>query len=135
MSVIALNSFAQDNNPVSWKINKKKTGSLIYELRIKANIQEPWHIYPLKDEEAAGVAMPTEIIFEECSNVELIGSTRVEKQDKGKTANYSGEVTFVQTIKLKTKEKTVIDLIVKYMACTDQMCLPPTSQKFSLKIR
>mgnify|MGYP000936401842 CR=1 FL=1 len=134
-STLVICGFAQNNNPVSWKVNKKKTGPMTYELRIKATIKEPWYIYPLDE---AGIAMPTEITFADNNNARLIGEIVVKHKDsEQKEANlyYSKEVIFLQTIQLKSKDKTTIDFIIEYMACTKQMCLPPSMHKFSVKLR
>lgn len=134
MSVTAFLGFAQDNHPVSWKIDTVEIGPLTYELKMKATVKEPWHIYT-QQASKAGLAMPTQIIFEENSNVELIGATRekgIDQENGQSTSYYSKEVTFTQTLKLKSKEKTNLNFTIKYMACNDQMCLPPTSKQFSI---
>jgi hypothetical protein len=126
--------FAQNNHPVSWKIDTVKIGPLTYELKIMATIKESWHIYS-QDASKAGMAMPTQIVFEENSNVELIGATKEKGigQENGETiSHYSKEVTFTQMLKLKSGERTNLNFSVKYMVCTNQMCQPPTSRKFSL---
>ncbi|MDD3977807.1 MAG: protein-disulfide reductase DsbD family protein [Methanomicrobium sp.] len=111
-----------------------KIAPLTYELKLKATINEPWHIYT-QDASRAGMAMPTRIIFEENNNVELIGATRekgIEKENGETSSYYSKEVTFTQTLKLKSKEKTDLHLTIKYMVCTNQMCQPPSSKQFSI---
>ncbi len=132
ISMVALIGFAQDNHPVSWKIDTVKIAPLTYELKITATVKEPWHVYT-QNASNAGLAMPTQIIFEKNNNVELIGTTREKgiDQEEGETRSYySKRVTFTQTLKLKSKEKTTLYLSIKYMACTNQMCLPPSSKQF-----
>ena len=134
MSVTAFIGFAQNNHPVSWKIDTVKIGPLTYEIKMKATVKEQWHIYT-QEASKAGTAMPTQIIFEENSNVELIGATKEKGIDQanGETSSYySKGVTFIQILKLKTEVKTSVNFTIKYMACTDQMCTPPTSKQFSI---
>lgn len=134
MCFITFLGFAQNDNPVSWKIDTVKIGPLTYELKIKAIVKETWHIYT-QDASKAGLGTPTQIIFEENSNVELIGATQEKGigQESGKSLSYySKEVTFTQTLKLKSKEKTDLHITIKYMACTNQMCIPPSSKQFSI---
>ncbi len=134
--VIQMVEMARSNQLVSWKIDTVKIGPLTYEIKIKAIIKESWHIYS-QDASKAGSAMPTQIVFEENSNVELIGATKEKGigQENGETiSNYSKEVTFTQTLKLKSEERTNLNFSIKYMVCTDQMCQPPTSKKFSVTV-
>lgn len=134
LSMTAFFGFAQNNHPVSWKIDTVKISSMTYELKIQAIIKEPWHIYP-QQESDAGLNMPTQIIFEENSNVELIGVIRekgIEQKNGEKIPYFSKGATFTQTLKLKTEVKTTVNFTVKYMACTNQMCTPPTSRQFSI---
>ncbi len=136
MSLMTLWGFAQNNQLVSWKIDTVKIGPLTYELKIKATIKESWHIYS-QDPSRGGVAMPTQIIFEENRNIEMIGKTQekgVEQEDGKSCSYYSKEVTFTQKIKLKSEDKTNLNFTIKYMICTDQMCQPPSSKKFSVII-
>ena len=134
LSVTTFLGFAQNDNPVSWKIDTVKIAPLTYKLKIKATVEEPWHIYT-QNASNAGLAMPTQIIFEKNNNVELIGATGEKgiDQEEGTTLSYySKEVTFTQTLKLKSKEKTSLSFTIKYMACNDQMCRPPSSKQFLL---
>lgn len=134
LSLTAFLGSAQNSHPVSWKIDTVKIGPLTYELKMKATVKEPWHIYT-QDASKAGLAMPTRIIFEENSNVELIGATKekgTEKKNGETSSYYSKEVTFTQTLKLKSKEKTDLHITIKYMVCTNQMCQPPSSKQFSI---
>ncbi len=134
LSVTTFLGFAQNNHPVSWKIDTVKIAPLTYKLKIKATVEEPWHIYT-QNASNAGLAMPTQIIFEKNNNVELIGATEEKgiDQEEGTTRSYySKEVTFTQILKLKSKEKTSLSFTIKYMACNDQMCRPPSSKQFLL---
>ena len=81
--------------------------------------------------------MPTTITIGEDANIELIG----ELQEKGDAppngeavAYYEKGVTFSQTIKLKSDVKTILHFRIRYMACNNQMCLPPSSKEYVLAI-
>ncbi len=134
--LIVLTAFvgiAQNNQIVSWKIDTLKTGPLTYDLKMVATVKEPWHIYT-QQASNAGLAMPTQISFEENSNIELIDETKEKGIEKGqeKSSYYSKGAIFTQSLRLKSKEKVNLNFTIKYMACTNAMCLPPKIEKFSI---
>lgn len=136
LNLMSLFGFAQKSGPVSWQIDTVKIAPLTYELRMKATVKEPWHIYTQKASNA-GLAMPTQIIFDPNSIIELIGTTTEkgeEQQDVKNVSHYSKGVTFTQILKLRSKEKTTLNFTIKYMACTKSMCLPPSSVQFTVTI-
>lgn len=135
LSTLTCLAFAQDIHPVSWKFSSQKIAPLTYEIKFIATVQEPFHIYPQSSE--GGLGMPTEFIFHDNDNLELIGSVGEQGLDKNKdeeVAYYAKGVTFTQTLKLKTEKKTDLSFVIKYMACNDQMCLPPSKKAFTVTI-
>ncbi len=133
MSVTAFWGFSQNNQMVSWKIDTVKTGPLTYDLKMEATVKEPWHIYT-QQASNAGLAMPTQISFKENSNIELIDGTKERGIEKGheQSSYYSKGAIFTQSLRLKSKEEINLNFTIKYMACTDAMCLPPKIEKFSI---
>ena len=124
---------AQDSHPVSWKFNSEPIAPLTFKINFVASIKEPFHIYPQAYD--GGMGMPTTISFVEDANIQLTG----ELQEKGDepsngeaVAYFAKGVTFSQTIKLKTDVKTILHFRIRYMACNDQMCLPPSSKEYTL---
>lgn len=135
MVLAAFSGFAQDNHPVSWKFSSESTAPLTFKIHFVASIKEPFHIYPRSFD--GGLGMPTTISFGENANVELIGEMEekgVEPSNEEKVVHYAKGVTFSQTIKLKANEKTTLRIRIRYMACNDQMCLPPSSKEFTLVV-
>lgn len=139
----AFTSFVQKNeNPVSFSYEVKKISRNLYEVRINAKIDEPWHIYS-QFTSAKGASFPTHINFIKNPLIEFIGTP----EEKGKLTTkheevlnvnlkyFAGQVEFVQKVKLKANVATNILGIIEYMACTDQKCLLPMSEKFTLKIQ
>lgn len=133
--MVVISTFAQENHPVSWKFSSKKIAPLTYQIKLHATVQEPYHIYPQGS--AGGMGMPTEFLFDEDDHVEFIGEME-EKGDeqKGKESliYYAKGATFTQTLKLKSERKTTLAFTIKYMACTNQMCLPPSKKHFTLEL-
>ncbi len=130
---MAFMGFSQNNPMVSWKIDTVKTGPLTYDLKMEATVKEPWHIYT-QQASNAGLAMPTQIKFKENSNIELIDKTKERGIEKGheQSSYYSKGAIFTQSLKLKSKDEINLNFTIKYMACTDAMCLPPKIEKFSI---
>jgi len=48
---------------------------------------------------------------------------------------YSGEVEFVQVVKLKAAVKTRLEGKIDYMACTDAQCLPLMQRRFTVSLQ
>ena len=125
---------AQNNQIVSWKIDTVKTGALTYDLKMEATVKAPWHIYT-QQASNAGLAMPTQISFNENSNIELIDATKEKGIEDGheQSSYYSKGAIFTQSLRLKSKEKTNLSFTIQYMACTNAMCLPPKKETFSIE--
>jgi thiol-disulfide isomerase/thioredoxin len=135
MSFATLTGWAQDNHPVSWKFKSEATAPRSFKIDFVASIREPFHIYPQTFD--GGLGMPTTISIEENPNVELIGAMTekgIEPSNGEAIAYYAKGVTFSQTIQLRSNKKTTIRFRIKYMACNDQMCLPPSSKEFTLVV-
>lgn len=133
--LVAKSSFSQESHPVSWNFSSKKIAPLTYQVKLHATVQEPYHIYP--QGAAGGMGMPTEILFKEDDNVEYVGEPQEhgDEQKNGESlAYYAKGATFTQTLKLKSERKTTLAFTIKYMACTNQMCLPPSKKDFTLEL-
>ena len=132
---VAVAALAQNTHPVSWKFSSQKIAPLTYQIKLQSTVQEPYHIYP--QGAAGGMGMPTEFLFDEDVNVEFVGEMEEkgeEQKGEERLAYYSKGVTFTQTLKLKSEKKTTLAFTIKYMACTKQMCLPPSKKRFTLDV-
>jgi hypothetical protein len=133
---------AQPINPISWSFSAVKTGEKMYEIQMKATIQENWHLYSQVQPDDA-IAIPTTFTFNPNPLFKLEGKIqeagKLEKfSDKtlGVSANqYSHSVVFVQKVKLKASAKTNLTGSVEYQTCDDKKCLPPKTVKFSIPIK
>lgn len=128
-------TFAQNTHPVSWKFSSELIAPLTYQIKLHAAVKAPYHIYP--QGAAGGMGMPTEFLFVQDENVEFVGEMKEkgEEQKEGESlAYYSKGVTFTQTLKLKSERETTLAFTIKYMACTNQMCLPPIAKEFTLNL-
>ena len=129
-------------DPVSWTFSAVKKGDKQYEIQLKANIQDRWHLYSQAQPEDA-IVIPTEIKFNPNPLFTTDGKIKEEgKMEKysdkalGISANqYAGSVVFIQKIKLKAKAKTKVTGTVEYQTCDDKKCLPPKTVRFSIDVK
>lgn len=131
---------AQVKDPVSWTYEAKKKTENTYDLIITATVPKPWHIY--SQNSGADGPIPTTITFNPNPLITKEGKVietgkLVKFFDKNFNTNvlyYSDKVVFTQSIKLKTKAKTVVTGKVEFMVCDDEKCLPPTKKAFTIKL-
>lgn len=138
--LLTVASFGQSSKQVRWTFTAQKVGEKTYELKFKANVNAPYHLYAL-DAGAEG-PIPTSIEFSKNPLVVLDGGV-VEKGNKiskhepvwdGKVNYFKGSVEFVQTVKLKTAAKTNVGGTITFMVCSDEHCLSPSDVTFSLPV-
>jgi thiol:disulfide interchange protein DsbD len=131
-------SFAQKAK-VNWKFSSKKIAEGKYELHMTATVPSGWHLYSQFTGEGP---VATSFKFNKNALVTLDG--KVKEIGKMTTVNdaiwknkqkfFSGEVDFVQNLKIKSKIKTNISGEVEFMICDDRNCLPPSTQKFNITL-
>jgi hypothetical protein len=138
--VVLFASAGWAQGPVEWKWSAKKIGDKLYEVRLTAKVDEPWHIY--SQQTPKGGPLPTSISFTKSPLLLVDGKPKEEGDleihheevfDVDVYA-YTGKVEFVQVVKLKANAKTNISGSIEYMACTNQQCLPPATIKFSVTL-
>jgi len=138
---VALSGKAQ-LNPITWTFTANKTGDKQYEIVMKANIQNKWHLYSQVQPEDA-IVIPTTFTINANPLFSLDGKIKeagkMEKfkdADLGVSANqYSSTVVFTQKVKLKANVKTNFTGNVEYQTCDDQQCLPPKKVNFSIALK
>ncbi len=104
----------------------------------KASIEPGWHLYSTNL--PAGGPTSAEVVFEILEGAELQGSLvagkgEIEKNDpifEMKVRYYENEATFTQKVKLLGGEYRLQGYL-RYGACNDETCLPPTTYEFDIK--
>lgn len=144
LSIIAILSslFTLAQNPVKLSIESNKKSEKVYEVRIKATIDNGWHIYAQKQPNGS-IGIPAKIIFSKNPLVTLdgpvkeIGKLEADHNEVlGITQyQYSKQVEFVQVIKVKANVKTNLTCKVTYQACTNERCLQPMTENFSIIVK
>lgn len=110
-------------------------------MHLTAVLDAGWHIY--SQTTPAGGPIPTKINFATNPLVTIQGTAKeVGKLEKKHeeifgvdVKQFSGNVDFVQVVKLKGKVKTNLNGSIQFMTCNDRECLPPVTQKFSVAIQ
>ncbi len=134
-------AYSQIENPVQWSFSSKKINATTYEVHLTATIEDGWHVYSQTTPD--GGPVPTAVSFSKNPLLTLEGKVReVGKLEKRfeelfgvQVFQFSGKVDFVQPIKLKVKAKTNISGNIKFMACNDEMCLPPKAVSFAVQLK
>lgn len=138
---LSVSAFAQSKDYVKWSFTAEKKSDKEYVLTITATIDKPWHLYSQTTPDNG--AQPTIFTFKTNPLLIMTGIPKengklVQKHEEVFNADvkyYEGTVQFVQTVKLKSAVKTNISGTVKYMICNDNLCLPPKSISFDLKLQ
>ncbi len=128
--------FSQDDeNPVKWTQEFRKISDTEYELIMKADIAEGWHVY--SQNTAEGGSLPSEFTFEKAGeDYELVGETGesetfVEYNDIFEVDEtfFKENAVFTQKIKLLRPDIDQIDVNLFYQVCKE-VCIP-ADQNFS----
>ncbi len=127
--------------PVHFTYSAKKIDAKNYEVHVTATVDEGWHLYSGTQPKSA-IALPTKIKFSANPLIKPVGAIKeIGKRQTYKNTEigvtqyqYEGKVDFVQVIQLKAVAKTNINGSITYQVCTNEMCLPPATVKFDVKI-
>ena len=117
--------------PVRWKVSMEDSASPEKTILFSATIDKGWHLYDMNL--PAGGPVSTSFRFETLSGAERTGSptpsvqpTVVYDELFGMELRWYGEqVVFAQKIRVTDAGKFNIVGEVEFMACNDEMCLPP----------
>ena len=133
--IISTSLSAQIIEPVKWNITEHKTSDTTLEIRYNATIDEGWHLYSniLPD----GGPLATEVTYSTLEGAELVGDLVSDREAIEEYSNvfsmvlnnFIEEVTFVQKIKLLSPQYKIVG-DVRYMACDNGTCIPPTTVGF-----
>lgn len=132
--------FAQQSNPVKFKIESKKISATEYDIILNATIEKTWHIYSIT-QTADGGPNPTRVDFTKSPDYELVGKLKqskpIEEMDKVfdmQVSYFNDKATFTQRIKVKTDKTFKVNGKYEFQVCTDEKCEFPPAKKFSLEI-
>ena len=146
MLVLALSAiplWGAVQKPVTWTAEVVSEGTDRGKVVLHASVQDGWHIYGLDIpgmNDVVGVPDPTTITIEPAEGLQTVGSPVAsiapqEHFDSFMNLNLpwlSGEFTITQEFKIEGVTGAKIEGAVRYMACNESACTPPTSYTFDL---
>ncbi len=134
VALLSFQAFGQIYDPVSWSVEKKVTGKTTADLIIKATIEKGWHLYGLNIPPDGPVA--TKISIETMENGRKEGALQaksklIEAYDPNfdmKLNWYANEAVFVQKVTSQDPNSIYAKVLVSFMVCNDESCLPPSEE-------
>lgn len=133
-------SLSAQAKPIRWAFTSQKIGEGQFEIRMKAIVGVPWHIY--SQSTPLDGPIPTAVKFLPNPLIKLEGKTKeygkmVSKFEEVfgiKVFYYEGQVEFVQRIRVRGNVTTSVSGKITYMVCKNDTCLPPATEKFTIKL-
>jgi thiol:disulfide interchange protein DsbD len=133
--------FGQIQDPVDWTFTWNELDNGTYELISTATIEEGWKIYSQYLESDDG-PIRTSFFYDDETGFETIGKNEETGDiEKGYDDIFGMDVvsikkkaTFTQRIRLQEGYTGPITGYLEFMACNDEMCLPPTEEMFSFDV-
>ncbi|MDE6040419.1 MAG: thioredoxin family protein [Muribaculaceae bacterium] len=146
LPLILLTAFvasAAIEKPVSWTAEIVKDGNERGTLVLHASVKDGWHIYGLEIEgleEVTGTPDPTTVAITPVEGLEILGkpTSSIEPAvhfDSFMNLNLpwlAGDFSISQPFTVKGVEGARIEGTVRYMACNETACTPPTTYSFDL---
>ena len=122
-----------------WKVVVEKVKDNKYKIVFHLTLPDGWHIYSLKPG-GDGSLFPPAFTYNKNPKLKLIGDVKEsgklisEKMDgiDGIVNMFKVKVDYVQEAEISGDTK--ITGTYAYQICNDQMCLPPTTKPFTLKV-
>ena len=139
--LLAVPSFAQPMQPVSWKAEAVQVEGNTYEIRATGTIVGGWHIYDLTDYGSSG---PNGTIFtvEDGGKVKLVGDPYIASEvHKGfddvfgiEIGTCDSPVVIAQKVELLQGNEVEVPVTVEWQACNDENCIPPDDFTMNVKL-
>lgn len=138
---------AKGPQPVTWSANvadqtPSADGSVIVTVRLKANIDNGWHVYA--PTQSGQGPTPLSVRVEPAASTTLASKIDGPVPEKAldpnfgiETETYSGQPELKVPVKVSAealKSGKPIDLNVRSQACSDKLCLPPKTTTLSVSI-
>ena len=133
----------QEQNPITWSFEAKKTADNEYDLVFTAKIDKGYHLYSQVQDIPADKAgpIPTSFTFTESKEYTLVENAKeisklvVKKEDNFdiRVRYFENKAIFVQHIKINGALNSVKGSL-EFMTCNDRMCLPPQTVDFEFNL-
>lgn len=129
---------SQIQEPIHWSYKVNDRGADTKEIVFTAKIDQGWHLYGMSLPDGGPIS--TSFNFEKVKGGTLIGKvtsdskliTHFDNQFSMDLSWYVNAATFSQKVKVTNLNDFYISGYVKYMACNDESCLPPSDFNFTI---
>ena len=135
---LTLGLTAQFSNPISWDFSYQQVEGNEFDLIATSTAENGFSVYSQYTPE--GGPIPTLFTWEPGDHYELVGKGKEEGHKKSGIDDMFGvevikflddkPVVWTQRVKVRDFSKP-IDVMVEWMCCDDEQCLPPTDEIFS----
>jgi thiol:disulfide interchange protein DsbD len=141
LMLVSLTGFSQIYDPVKWELKADRFAPDSAIITMNADIEKGWHIYSQVQDKNEG-PVPSAFEFVQNSAYKLVGKTEepillVKKEpafDNATVSFFEGKTSFSQKIALHTSDSLQISVEITFMACSDEMCLPPDTREFTVTV-
>ncbi|HAM10863.1 MAG: hypothetical protein A2X05_18735 [Bacteroidetes bacterium GWE2_41_25] len=139
--LVSVYTFSQVHDPVKWNTTVTALSPDNALITIRASIEENWHIYSQTQNIKNG-PKATSFKFLPNNSFEIAGSVKEEQPIQKREAAYDNMIvsyfeknaSFRQKIAIRGNEKFKLNFEITYMACSEEMCLPPETKEFSVDV-
>ena len=138
---------SQDINPVRFTISIPKSAKAlrpgqVYKINLTAAIEPEWHLYSLVPVENGPIAtriwLPDRQPFTLSGDITTPEPRRIQDSNFGiEVGFYEGSPQFVLPVRVTSGERDgpqTLQVSVRFLACNDQMCLPPRTVKLETPV-
>ncbi|MDE6513291.1 MAG: thiol:disulfide interchange protein, partial [Muribaculaceae bacterium] len=129
---------AQFQEPIVWTSDFSVSGDTA-KLTLKATIEEGWHLYATELPPIDYGPEPTSVNFSTTSGLQVVGELTPEREAieiyeetfEGNVRFWENSIVLIQKFLVTDPDAIALAGAVKFQACNDQNCIPPSSFEFS----
>jgi thiol:disulfide interchange protein len=134
---------AQDfYDPVSWDVSIEQEEGDRYNILLKAQIDDGWHLYSQEELDLEISPFPTVFTYNASEETyRLIGETLepdvppyYDPVFEADIVFFENKAVFIQEIEVIDPDGLKIEVEVQYSVCDDERCLPPETKSFVLDL-
>ena len=137
---VLLSAGAPPAAPVKWSFAAHALPDGRVRVDITATIDKGWHVYATELPSDQG-PLPTALTFAVSDKFRTVDGVKEPEPEKADDPNFgmvlhyhSNSVVFSQVLARKDASSFTVNGEVEYMACNDQMCLPPVRVPFAVEV-
>lgn len=138
LALLPLAVSAQMQDPIVWSADFKVDGDTA-RLTLTASIEKGWHLYATELPPIDYGPEPTSVSFSTVNGLEVVGELIPEREAieiyeetfEGNVRFWENGIVLTQKFLVTDHDATALVGQVKYQACDDRNCIPPSTFEFS----